>query len=93
MAEETATKPKNKKANQTKMWLGALILLVLVLGGINFYYMKKNKALQAKLDKPSTNGTDLGGDPIPNKNAATDSTTSLQQMSMAGDNNLGGPQA
>lgn len=55
MAEETATKPATrktaKKGSGNKMWLGVLIVIILVLGGANFYYMKKNKELKDAIAK------------------------------------------
>lgn len=81
-AKTTAEKPANKKTakkeSNSKMWLGGLVLIILVLGGVNFYYMKKNKDLQIKLDKKKGSGVDLSM--APDK----DTTTSSKDLSMAG---------
>lgn len=45
--ERTKSKPKLKM----NKWIIGLTLLVLVLGGLGVYQFKKNKDLQAKLDK------------------------------------------
>jgi hypothetical protein len=45
-----ASKSKKPKLKLNK-WMIGLILLVLVLGGLGMYQFKKNKDLQAKLDK------------------------------------------
>lgn len=58
MAEETVENGITKKdSSKTKpklkmnKWIIGLTLLVLVLGGLGVYQFKKNKDLQAKLDK------------------------------------------
>jgi hypothetical protein len=58
MAEETVENGMTKKdSSKTKpklkmnKWIIGLLLLVLVLGGLSVYQFKKNKDLQAKLDK------------------------------------------
>lgn len=45
--DSSKTKPKLKM----NKWIIGLLLLVLVLGGLGVYQFKKNKDLQAKLDK------------------------------------------
>jgi uncharacterized protein HemX len=54
-AEAAATKAAKtkatiaKKAKVKKTWMIVAVLIVLALGGVNLYYMKKNKELKDKL--------------------------------------------
>lgn len=56
-----ATKKASPKKGVNKTWMIVGVLIVLALGGVNIYYMKKNKELKDKLaaleaakKKPST---------------------------------------
>jgi uncharacterized protein HemX len=68
MADPTVTNtpekrtPKNataKKKGLNKTMLIVGVLIILVLGGINIYYFKKNKELQKKLDAKQNSSTSL----------------------------------
>ncbi|BDS10572.1 hypothetical protein [Aureispira anguillae] len=85
MAEEitvAATAKTTKKGIPHKKRWAALILVVLLFGGLSFYYHRKIKALEKELDKKKQAPKQ---DDIKDRTLVTDSTDSAKELSVNGD--------
>lgn len=80
--KKPAAKKTTGKGGMNKTWLIVGVLIVLALGSVNFYYMKKNKELQKKLDAAKSNSSGGLSEDIATKEA---SPTAPQDREVAGD--------
>lgn len=83
MAEEIVKKAASKTASNSKMWIGGLVVVIVILLGVNFVYMKQIRDAKAKASSGSMDngmGGDLADKPLPKvETSTTDMGANIKQ--------------
>lgn len=75
MAENAATKEAPKMGN-SKMWIGGLVVVIVILLGVNFMYMKQIRDAKAREAAAKSNSGSMGmGEPYLDAKAPVNATT------------------
>ena len=90
-AKTTAVKKKLEGKGMNKTWLIVGVLIVLVLGGVNIYYMKKNKELKEKLEAANASSNSGSGDSIETRETDETDAAPQDREPAGGSNPMGDP--